>query len=85
MRHNLNRMSEWQLPQTRLELELEARPSAQTGGLPGACHDEREVLVPLSSTESRAAFRVSYCVLIRAGRQGWAQGVPREPNDLTVT
>ena len=44
-----------------------------------ADNDEREVLVPKSSTESRAAFRVRGCVLIRAGRQGWVQGVPGNP------
>ena len=47
-------------------------------------NDEREVLVPKSSTESRAASCVGDCA-----DTGWPAGLgprrPREPNDLTVT
>ena len=53
--------------------------SAKPGRSKVLDNDEREVLVPKSSTESRAAFRVRDCVLIRAGRQGWVQGVPGNP------
>ncbi len=66
-------------------LEVRKGPIRKAGEVQNADNDEREVLAPKISTESRAAFRVRDCVLIRAARQGLGPGRPREPNDLTVT